>query len=208
MVFLLSFLQLKQGLPGCNSFSPFLRIDTTLDTFQPSGMSSDFNEKNDRFCANSSTSPLSHAFWSCVWCQWPTENWWSYPGAFACVSSPINFLSPLQLQRAQLQERASDQGCSLHLSHWALVFLCHLMLHELLGGFLFFPVFLPFLAIVGRSLAKDFFYYIVCTIWRGEPVLAWTVGFQHPSLSSIILQGELWDGGFSFLPRERFMGFL
>lgn len=121
---------------------------------------------------------------------------------FTCASRSINFLSPLQLQRAQLQERASDQGCSLHLSHWARVFLCHLMLHELLGGF--FPVFLPFLAIVGWCLAKVFFHYIVCTR-AGEPVLAWTVGFQHTSLSSIILQGELWNGDFSFLPMEIWM---
>lgn len=110
-----------------------------------------FNEKSDRFCANSSTSLLSHCFWSCVWSQWPTENWWFHPGLFTCASRSINFLSPLQLQRAQLQEWASDQGCSLHLSHWARVFPHHLMLHELLGGF--FPVFLPFLAIVGRGLA-------------------------------------------------------
>lgn len=113
-------------------------------------------------------------------------------------AGPLTSSAPLRLQRAQLQEWASDQGCSLHLSHWARVFPCHLMLHELLGRF--FAVFLPFFAIV-CCLAMDFFYCVVCAR-AGAPVLAWTVGFQHTSLSFIILQGELWNGDFLFLPME------
>lgn len=74
-------------------------------------------------------------------------------------AGPLTSSAPLRLQRAQLQEWASDQGCSLHLSHWARVFPCHLMLHELLGRF--FAVFLPFFAIV-CCLAMDFFYCVVC----------------------------------------------
>lgn len=69
-------------------------MDTALATFQPSGMSSDFNEKSDRLCANSSTSLLSHSFWICVWSQWPIANWWSHPVVFTCASRSINFGSP------------------------------------------------------------------------------------------------------------------
>lgn len=84
---------------------------------------------------------------------------------FTCASRSINFLSPLQLQRAQLQEWASDQGCSLHLSHWARVFLCHLMLHELLGGF--FSSFSPFPGHCGLMFGQGLFslYFLQKSRW-------------------------------------------
>lgn len=69
-------------------------MDAALATFQPSGMSSDFNEKSGRLCANSSTSLLSHSFWMCAWSQWPIENWWSHPVVFTCASRSINYSNP------------------------------------------------------------------------------------------------------------------
>lgn len=69
-------------------------MDTALATFQPSGISSDFNEKSDRLCVNSSAWS-SHSFWICVQSRWPAENWWFHPVALTCVRRSINFSSPL-----------------------------------------------------------------------------------------------------------------
>lgn len=188
-------------------------MDTALATFQPSGISSDFNEKSDRLCANSSTWS-SHSFWICVWSQWPTENWWFHPVALTCVSRSIKFSSPL----FNFKERICSNECSsirarssaCHTKYGCCCAILCFMICLILCFFFLTASLL--LSTAGWALGTESFYLYVCMVCT-EPSYEPQTSGTRPSLSLqcitfIILKGALRSGDFSASLMEPCMFFI
>lgn len=192
-------------------------MDTALATFQPSGMSSDFNEKSDRLCVNSSTSSLSHSFWICVWSQWPIENWWPHPVVFTCVSRSINFSShSLTSKSASVEMSALPSGLvppSIILSMNVSMPTCaSWIVWFWVGFFHFFPFSYHDMLRFGHGWL---FTVYVCGPYHSgclSPCMncrlpAHILILPWQSITFIILKGELWNGDFSVFPMETCMFF-